>query len=94
VMLFVGTSIFQVFHHHEHLAHHKHYSQTSIQKWVKSCEVCHYLAHHHALPLNADYFQLVLPVKPASAFPGRYYIGFYKFTLQGFTNKGPPRINS
>jgi len=95
MMLFVGTSLFQVFHHHEHLPNHKSYSQTSIQKWVKSCEVCDYLAHHHAVPvLNAHHFELVPPIIATSAFSGRYYIGFYKFTLQGFTNKGPPSINS
>ncbi len=91
VMIFVGTSLFQIFHHHKHHADHKHSNETSVQKWVKSCEVCDYLAHLHAVPiLTAHHFELVPPVKSTAAFAGRYYIGFYKFTLQGFTNKGPP----
>jgi len=95
IILFVGNSLFQIFHHHKHLADHKQYSQTSIQKWVKSCELCDYMAHHHAVPiLVAHHFELVPPVKPTAIFAGRYYIGFYKFTLQGFTNKGPPTVLS
>lgn len=95
MMLFIGTSFFQIFHHHEHPAIDKQYHQTSVQKWVKSCEVCDYLAHHHAIPiLTAHHFELTPPVKSNAAFAGRYYIGCYKFTLQGFTNKGPPSIIS
>lgn len=94
--LFVVTSFFQIFHHHhQELPSHKHDNQTSIQKWVKSCEVCDYLAHHHAVPiLNVHHFELITPVKSTAAFAGKYYMGCYKFTLQGFTNKGPPSINS
>ncbi|MES2650573.1 MAG: hypothetical protein V4663_02480 [Bacteroidota bacterium] len=96
MMLFVGTSFIQIFHHHhQDLPSQTHNNQTSIQKWAKSCEVCDYLAHHHAVPiLNAHHFELTPPIKSTATFAGRYYIGCYKFTLQGFTNKGPPSINS
>jgi len=96
MMLFMSTSFFQIFHHHhEELANHKYSSQTTIQKGIKSCEVCDYLGHHQAVPiLNAHHFELTPPVKSTAAFAGRYYIGCYKFTLQGFTNKGPPTIHS
>lgn len=95
MVFFVGTSLFQVFHHHIHGAHHNHYSETSVQKWVKSCEVCNYIAHHQLVPiLNVHQIEMVPPVISTTEFAGRYNIGFYKFTLKGFTNKGPPEINS
>lgn len=90
-MLFVGNAAFQVFHNHEHATSHKHYDHTSVQKLVKSCEACDYLAHHQFVPiLTANHFELMPQVKSPSVHAGRYYIGGYKFTLQGFTNKGPP----
>jgi hypothetical protein len=95
MVLFMGTSFFQIFHHHQHPANDKHDHQTSIQKWVKGCEVCDYLAHHHTTPiLTSHHFDLTPPIKSLTAFAGRYYIGCYKFTLQGFTNKGPPVSHS
>ncbi len=96
IILFVGTSFLQIFHHHhQDSPGQEHHHQTSIQKLVKSCAVCDYLAHHHSVPiLNVHHFEFTLPVKSAAAFAGRYYIGCYKFTLQGFTNKGPPVLNS
>jgi len=96
MILFIGTSFFQIFHHHhQDLPSHKYSNQTSIHKWVKSCEICDYLSHHHAVPiLNVHHFELTPPIKSTAAFAGRYYIGCYKFTLQGFTNKGPPTIYS
>ncbi|SDD69806.1 hypothetical protein SAMN04488024_107134 [Pedobacter soli] len=96
MILFVVTSFFQIFHHHhQDLPTHRNNNQTSVKKWVKSCEVCNYLAHHHAEAiLTAYHLELAAQIKPSAPFAGRYYIGCYKFTLQGFTNKGPPAIIS
>ncbi|TKC10711.1 hypothetical protein FA048_11105 [Pedobacter polaris] len=91
--VFLFVSVFQVFHHHDDVQQHT--SELSIQKFVKSCDVCHFLAHQNAVPiLFSNHFELAKPITAAEVFGGLYDIGFYKFTLQGFTNKGPPALNS
>jgi hypothetical protein len=95
LMIFLFVSVFQIFHHHEKLLKLDNKHEISVQKLVKSCEVCHYIHNHHAVSLLTDHHYTVLkPVALASVLGGRYYIGSYKFTLQGFSNKGPPVANS
>jgi hypothetical protein len=55
------------------------------------CQFCDYLAHIQGKQLFFVYAAvLVLAISLPISFQPHSFVGNYKFTLQGFTNKGPP----
>jgi hypothetical protein len=92
VLLFLSINVVQVFHHHQKAV------QTEVtdndQDTVSAsdlCQLCDYLMHKQGKELffiypPVDVFQLPEPVCHTTS----VFVGNYKFTLQGFTNKGPP----
>jgi hypothetical protein len=79
-------------HHNENPTRH---SEKEIVSASKKCLTCSVLSHH-------QYQKYLISVDQPSVAPVRTYIiilsgvfaGVFKFTLQGFTNKGPPSILS
>lgn len=83
----------QAFHHHCKASH----NNTSDHKisFVKGngnmhCDLCDQIVHQPSFDLAVvnPAISSLIPEVPVHG--GRYYIGFNKFTLQGFSNKGPP----
>lgn len=59
----------------------------------EKCSVCDYVIHKQTDHAQHSYPPvLVAPVTKPVTLLSRYYAGIYKFTLQGFTNKGPPAV--
>ena len=91
-MLLLYVTVIQALHHHATPADVNDISNSG--GYVHSsnkCAVCDYLSHHqfdeYHLPA-VD--QITVPVNKPVTSLSRSYAGIYKFTLQGFTNKGPP----
>ncbi|RYY37430.1 MAG: hypothetical protein EOP46_02720 [Sphingobacteriaceae bacterium] len=67
------------------------------QEYVVSsekCNVCDYVTHKQADHAHLAYQPLIsAPVTKPVTLLSRSYAGIYKFTLQGFTNKGPPAFS-
>lgn len=58
---------------------------------IGKCKVCDYLLHKKGKEISLDHPVLLAELLPRPITPGgRVYAGIYKFTLQGFANKGPP----
>jgi len=76
-------------------AHHNDAPTSHTEKQITAasakCTICSFLSHHeqqdyliptdHSLPQPVRTYTTILP---------GFFAGIYKFTLQGFTNKGPP----
>ena len=95
VFTFVFISFVQIIHAHnnnnndiEHVA-----DQKESGSFSEKCSVCDYIFHKHgkdvALPLP---FFIYFSLPKANTCSTGVFVGNYKFTLQGFTNKGPPSI--
>lgn len=97
LLLVMFASIFTVQAVHEH--HEEDCLTTTFEKEYNSpsehCEICMFLAQHqHQDYLLPDQDTFVVPSLPAPEHISNVFIGNYKFTLQGFTNKGPPNAIS
>ncbi|WP_256011923.1 hypothetical protein [Desertivirga xinjiangensis] len=69
------------------------FSNTHIGPEVDSCRICDYLAHKQGRELYLSFPpQLVLPILEPVMRNTPVIAVNYKFTLQGFTNKGPPYL--
>ncbi|RZK21296.1 MAG: hypothetical protein EOO86_01490 [Pedobacter sp.] len=93
IFTFVFISFVQIIHAHnnndtEHVA-----DQKESISFSEKCSVCDYIFHKHGkdilLPLP---FSISFPLPKANTCSTGVFVGNYKFTLQGFTNKGPPAI--
>ncbi|WP_231426836.1 MULTISPECIES: hypothetical protein [Pedobacter] len=91
IFTFSFISFVQITHAHsnndiEHVG-----DQKENVSFTEKCSICDYLVHKHGKdillppPFSISY---VLP-DINTQFTG-VFVGNYKFTLQGFTNKGPP----
>jgi hypothetical protein len=94
VTLFLSISVIQALHNHK-------FSVQSIQSdnsdetvsEANPCQLCDYLSHIQNKQLFIVYAALlILAVSVPISFQPHSFVGNYKFTLQGFTNKGPPAI--
>jgi hypothetical protein len=94
VLLFLSINVVQAFHHH-HKAVQTEASDNDQDQLSSSdqCQLCDYFMHKQgkdlffAYPANIVY-QLPEPLRYTTSL----FVGNYKFTLQGFTNKGPPAV--
>jgi hypothetical protein len=92
-MLFLFLTAIQALHQHVITIQKEDvFNGEDFVNVTDKCAVCDYLNHQH----NKE-FHLPAPVlvtasvtKPVTLL-SRSYAGIYKLTLQGFTNKGPPR---
>jgi hypothetical protein len=92
VLLFLSVNVVQAFHHHQKAVQTE--SSDNDQDTVAAsdqCQLCDYFMHKQGKELFFVYplvyvIQLPEPLRHTSS----VFVGNYKFTLQGFTNKGPP----
>lgn len=92
-LLLLCTVTINTFHEHDKQIHSFAKSKTSVIA-KDDCKICEYSAHHHfnqALTSPTFTFDFKVPELPQISYGG-YSISFYQFTLQGFTNKGPPVV--
>jgi len=92
VLLFLSITVVQIFHRHSQVV--KTEQTSSDEDTISStddCKICDYLMHKQGKHLFFSYPPVIVFSLPE---PIRYsagvFVGNYKFTLQGFTNKGPP----
>jgi hypothetical protein len=91
-VLLLSITAIQALHHHASATYYDDGSEN--REYVDStnkCAVCDYLSHQHNKEFHLPAPVLVTaPVIKPVTLRCRSYAGIYKFTLQGFTNKGPP----
>jgi hypothetical protein len=93
VTLFLSISAIPALHTHKSSVQSEQSSESSHEKISEAnpCPICNYLAHTQNKQLFIVYAAvLVLAVSLPITFQPHSFVGNYKFTLQGFTNKGPP----
>jgi len=94
VLVFLSISVIQAMHSHNRLAQTEQggNDDDSISA-SDQCQLCDYFTQKQSKQLFYSYaVVLVLPVPEPISFNTKIFIGNYKFTLQGFTNKGPPAM--
>ncbi|MGN7786646.1 hypothetical protein ACTJIJ_19080 [Niabella sp. 22666] len=79
-------------HHYEAPQNHTSDRQLTFVKGNSNlhCDLCDQILHQSSFDLAVSIPEISSRIPGIPAHGGRYYIGFYKFTLQGFSNKGPP----
>ena len=92
VMLFLSIAIIQSVHTHDREVRTE---QSAIDQDSLSnsdwCKLCDYFIHKQDKQLFLSYPPVVVPPLPEPvSYTTEIFVGNYKFTLQGFTNKGPP----
>ena len=94
VMLFLSISVLQSLHSHNRVAQTEQSSaDDDMVSNSDQCKICDYLLHKQDKQLFYSFATVVVPTIPdAIVYNDRSSIGNYKFTLQGFTNKGPPTV--
>jgi hypothetical protein len=94
VLLFFSISVTQAFHSHKDKIRTEQSSNDNDEVTnADDCKICFYLNHKQVEYHSTDYPLLtVLPIPEPLSYNNKNSIGNYKFTLQGFTNKGPPSI--
>jgi hypothetical protein len=93
VTLFLSISVIQALHNHKCSVQSDQSCDNSDESvsQANSCQFCDYFAHIHNKQLFIAYaVVLVLAISLPISFLPHSFVGNYKFTLQGFTNKGPP----
>ncbi|WP_346238469.1 hypothetical protein ABDK00_008530 [Niabella insulamsoli] len=89
-MLFMlGIPLFHQHHDEKHLSDGAAIAMAKIQS---HCHSCDQMRHQHHADNEAPSFQLSSPSQRVPLHSSRYYMGCYKFTIQGFINKGPPML--
>ena len=95
VILFISITMVQVFHTHDDGVNTEHSEKGDISYPVEKCKICDFNVHKQSETTYSTYPPiLVTPLPTLITHNTRSYIGNYKFTLQGFTNKGPPGLLS
>ena len=91
VLLFLSISILQLVHVHQASDPEKENIATDAVSAVEKCEICDFIIHKqstHILSFTVGDLIVLSPVKVS--YNCHSCICNYEFTLQGFTNKGPP----
>jgi hypothetical protein len=88
LLLFLGSILVPAFHSHNSAA------EQGIEQTVavdNPCAVCDYIAHSHTEVFTSiPPLILSVPLPPTIELHNGVFARIYKFTLQGFSNKGPP----
>lgn len=92
LLLFLSIPLISAFHyHHAVVEYEKSGDDEHISSIVDSCKLCDYFAHKQGKELHLSCPpQLVVPIPEPVTLNNPVIALNYKFTLQGFTNKGPP----
>jgi hypothetical protein len=94
VLLFLSITVVQAVHRHNRAVQTE---QSSNDEDTVSdsdqCQICDYFTQKQSkhLHLSQELVVFISLPEPIS-YKREAFIGNYKFTLQGFTNKGPPTI--
>ncbi|KEQ28477.1 hypothetical protein N180_02255 [Pedobacter antarcticus 4BY] len=94
VVLFLFISAAQILHTHGYKVQTEHATDNNSLDQSGDCKVCDYFIHHHGKQIFLNYPPLIaIPVPEIVVISSGVFARIYKFTLQGFTNKGPPAFN-
>lgn len=96
VMLFLSISISQLLHTHKVFASEKENTTSDSVSAVEKCEICDFIIHKQSKHLPAFIIpeNLIVLSPVGVSYNCDSCICNYDFTLQGFTNKGPPTRHS
>jgi hypothetical protein len=94
VLLFLSITVVQALHrHHRNVQTEQSSTDEDSVTDSDQCKLCDYFNHKQDKQLYpSQELVLVIPLSEPISYKGESFIGNYKFTLQGFTNKGPPAI--
>jgi hypothetical protein len=93
VLLFFSMPVLQLAHTH---AQPTDYSQSAdgkpvLEKSSELCKLCDFLLHKQGKEIHSNHLtECAVPLVQPVELRTHLIAGNYTFTLQGFTNKGPP----
>lgn len=92
LLLFLSIPVVQAFHHHDKATPSETSDdQEGVSAAVSKCKICEYAAHSQGKEWQVSYPPVLdVPLPKAIVLGIKVYARIYKFTLQGFSNKGPP----
>ena len=93
VILFLSTILIQSLHNHTssfNASSSQDKQYTSLAEKCKICDDYHHKQEKEAVLIHQT--TLIVAIPDSVDLGARVLGGIYKFTLQGFTNKGPPAI--
>ena len=91
IILFLSISVVQILHSHKPVVETEQSDEENDGFVTEKCKICDFFIHKHGKALHLAYPPIIsAPLPEPLSYNTFYYIGNYKFTLQGFTNKGPP----
>lgn len=91
IVVFLGISVGQLFHNHKSVIKTEQSADDDASYVSEKCNVCEFYVHKHSKFTHLSYPPVfVVAVPETITYNSSGFIGNYKFTLQGFTNKGPP----
>ena len=91
VMLFLSISILQLAHAHSVIPSNEENIITDLVSAVEKCEICDFIIQKQSKHIATDISQEIIVLSPVKVtYQCNACICNYEFTLQGFTNKGPP----
>jgi hypothetical protein len=93
VFTFVFISFAQIVHAHHNGDIEHVVDQKESVAFTEKCSVCDYIFHKHGkdVVIPPPFF-ISFPLPNTNTCNTGVFVGNYKFTLQGFTNKGPPAL--
>lgn len=91
--VFIAITAVQAFHKHNNTSAKDDSEDTEYVYANEKCSVCDYVVHKQSNYAHMYHPPVLMaPVTKAVTLLSKCYAGVYKFTLQGFTNKGPPAV--
>jgi hypothetical protein len=91
VTLFLSISLLQLVHAHAPFVSKEDIGSKNLLSAVEKCEICDFTIHKQSKYIPIDSFQNVIIVWENEVNDNcEAYISNYEFSLQGYTNKGPP----
>jgi len=91
IMLFLSISISQLLHTHKVFASEKENITGDSVSAVEKCEICDFIIHKQSKHIPVYISESLIVRSPVEVSYNRdSCVCNYEFTLQGFTNKGPP----
>ncbi len=94
VFVFVAITAVQAVHTHKTVYPDNSDTDTEYVYSSEKCSICEYFVQKQSHHAHLNYPQVIVaPITKPVTLLGKSFAGNYKFTLQGFTNKGPPAIS-
>ncbi len=92
MMLFLAIPLVQTLHsHHKGNVYTKISTEKSISNAAEKCLICDYIAEIKGKQILMAYPPVInVPANVCTVLNTFVYTRIYKFTLQNFSNKGPP----